>query len=178
MKAEKQKTDEVTSLPSSAVYTGTQINYFMVCRRKLWLFSRNVKMEHESDLVKLGRLLHESSYRRSHEVMLDSIAIDFIREDDQLVLHEVKKSRALEKAHVMQLLYYLYYLKNRGVEAVGKIDYPKLRKTMSVKLTAEKEEEMEDILRSIHEILTGEGPPEVVKKRICRKCSYFEFCWI
>jgi CRISPR/Cas system-associated exonuclease Cas4 (RecB family) len=40
------------------VYTGTQVNYYFVCRRKLWLFSRNFEMEQSSDLVLLGKLLH------------------------------------------------------------------------------------------------------------------------
>jgi CRISPR-associated exonuclease Cas4 len=36
-------------------YTGTQVNYHLVCKRKLWLFSRSFEMEHSSDLVLLGR---------------------------------------------------------------------------------------------------------------------------
>lgn len=40
------------------IYTGTQVNYYLVCKRKLWLFSRNFEMERSSDLVLLGKLLH------------------------------------------------------------------------------------------------------------------------
>ena len=39
-------------------FTGTQINYYFVCKRKLWLFSHNMELESESDLVHLWRLLH------------------------------------------------------------------------------------------------------------------------
>jgi CRISPR/Cas system-associated exonuclease Cas4 (RecB family) len=41
-------------------HTGTQVNYYFVCRRKLWLFSRNFEMERSSDLVLLDRLYKNS----------------------------------------------------------------------------------------------------------------------
>ena len=43
-------------------YTGTQVNYYLICKRKLWLFSRGLEMEEISDLVLLGRFLHERGY--------------------------------------------------------------------------------------------------------------------
>jgi len=39
--------------------TGTHINYYFICQRKLYLFDHHVTMEHTSDLVDLGRLMHE-----------------------------------------------------------------------------------------------------------------------
>jgi CRISPR-associated exonuclease Cas4 len=48
----------------SFVYTGTQINYCFVCKRKLWLFSHALSMEQTSDAVSLGKLIHETSYAR------------------------------------------------------------------------------------------------------------------
>jgi len=33
---------------------GTQINYYFVCKTKLWLFSHHIQMEQESDVVELG----------------------------------------------------------------------------------------------------------------------------
>lgn len=136
-------------------------------------------MEQESELVSLGKLVHESTYRRMKKgVLIDSkIAIDFIRMGNKLVLHDVKKSRKLEKAHTYQLLYYLYYLKEKGVEAEGIIDYPKIRRTKEIILTPEKEEEIKKILKDIKKILNRESLPEIEKKPYCRKCSYFEFCW-
>jgi len=159
--------------------TGTQVNYFFVCKRKLWLFSHDVRMEQESELVSLGKLVHESTYKRNRkDVIIDSkISIDFIKREDKLVLHEVKKSKKLEKSHIYQLLYYLYYLNKKGINAEGKIDYPKIRQTRDVKLTTEREEEMQDILYEIQEILKRDKPPDIIKKSYCRKCSYYEFCW-
>ncbi|MEM4284287.1 MAG: Dna2/Cas4 domain-containing protein, partial [Candidatus Caldarchaeum sp.] len=46
-------------LDSDLYFTGTQINYYFVCKRKLWFFSHNMELESESDVVLLGKLLHE-----------------------------------------------------------------------------------------------------------------------
>jgi len=39
--------------------TGVMMNYFHVCHTELWYFAHDVEMEHTSDLVDLGRLMHE-----------------------------------------------------------------------------------------------------------------------
>ncbi|MFR5684246.1 MAG: Dna2/Cas4 domain-containing protein, partial [Clostridia bacterium] len=40
----------------------THINYYHVCKRKLWLLGNGIGMEYTSDLVTEGRLVHETSY--------------------------------------------------------------------------------------------------------------------
>lgn len=77
-------------------YTGSQINYYFVCKRKLWLFSHNIELESDSDLVKLGKLLHENKYkRRLKEVQIDRIKIDFIESKD-LKQRDQNPSHAVE----------------------------------------------------------------------------------
>jgi CRISPR-associated exonuclease Cas4 len=157
-------------------YTGTQVNYYFVCKRKLWLFSRNLEMERSSDLVLLGRLLHESSYpRKSKEIDLGPIKIDFIERGCEV--HDIKRSKRIEEAHVYQMLYYLYWLKARGIEAKGVIDYPLLRRKQAVDLTEEGEKEIEKVLGGIKQTLSSPAPPVVEKKSYCKKCSYYELCW-
>ncbi|MGC1122139.1 MAG: Dna2/Cas4 domain-containing protein [Candidatus Methanofastidiosia archaeon] len=34
--------------------------------------------------------------------------LDFMEKDDRITLHKAKKSKSMEKAHLYQLLYYLY----------------------------------------------------------------------
>ena len=46
------------------IVTGTHFNYYQLCHRKLWLFSKGINMEQESDLVYEGKLVHEYCYRR------------------------------------------------------------------------------------------------------------------
>jgi CRISPR-associated exonuclease Cas4 len=156
---------------------GIQVNYYFVCKTKLWLFSRNVSMEHESDLVKLGSLLHREFFgREERDISLGPIAVDVVRKGDEVEIVEVKKSEAMEKADYYQVLYYLYYLSKFGIKARGRISYPKQRKSLEVRLGNEEIKKIEEILKDIAEIVSGEVPKPEYKK-YCRKCSYFDFCF-
>lgn len=159
-------------------FTGTQVNYYFICKRKLWLFSRNLEMEQESDAVLMGKILQETTYTRQKKEILidDKIQIDFM--DNKGVIHEVKKSRKVEDAHIWQLLYYLYCLKQKGIEGLkGEINYPLLKQVLPVELSPDKEERIKEILTEIGKLLTLETLPEKLNIRFCRKCSYFELCY-
>jgi len=110
----------------------------------------------------------------------DRIGIDFIKKGDTITVHEVKKSRKLEKAHRYQLYYYLYYLNEiKGVNATeGILDYPTSRERVSITLTDAIKEEMEGILRDIGSVVASAELPKAEKKSYCRSCAYFEFCWV
>ncbi|MEW6735945.1 MAG: CRISPR-associated protein Cas4 [Acidobacteriota bacterium] len=158
--------------------TGTEINYYFICHRKLWLFAHQITMEQESDRVALGRLVHEESYSRDRkEIEIDGhIKLDFLRNHN--VVHEVKLSDKMEASHRWQLLYYLYYLKRKGiVDIVGEIDYPKLKQKTPVELTAELEQELEILLSKIDQVIIQPIPPVMEYMKICRTCSYAELCW-
>ena len=157
--------------------TGTEFNYYHICHRKLWLFSHGIQMEQESDNVLLGKLLHEHSYpRQKKEILIDGvIKIDFLDGD---AVHEVKKSNKMEDSHIGQLLYYIYCLRQKGVDIrKGIINYPKQRRTIEIELTEEKESGIRDTIKKIQEIKTLKQPPEILNSRICKKCGYEEFCY-
>jgi CRISPR-associated exonuclease Cas4 len=157
--------------------SGTEFNYYHVCHRKLWLFSHDIQMEANSDAVFQGKLIHEHSYERQRkEIMIDgAIRIDFM---DDGVVHEVKKSDKMEESHIAQTLYYIYCLRQKGMDIrKGIINYPKQRRTTEVELTPEKEREITRDLEGIRQILTLEQAPEVLNSKICRKCSYEDFCY-
>jgi len=134
-------------------------------------------MEETSDLVLLGRLLHERGYaRRRKEVQVGRVKIDFVASGCQI--HEVKRSRKAEDAHLFQLLYYLHFLKRyANVEGHGVLHYPLLRRTVDVKLTEDRIRELELLLEDMKKILSCPKPPEPVKVPYCRRCSYSELCW-
>ena len=168
-----------TPLSPNPLFTGTQVNYSLVCPRKLWLFSKDLDMEHTSEYVELGRFIHESSFtRHEKEILIDRIKIDFSGHDG--IVHEIKKSDAVEEAHTFQVLYYLYYLKHaKGLENItGRIHYPKLRHTLDIELTAEREAQLQEILTKIDAILASDQPPPRLEKiSFCKKCSYYELCY-
>jgi len=137
-----------------------------------------MELESDSDLVLMGKLLHENSYKRQplKEVEIDRIKIDFVEKSKEI--HEIKRSKKIENAHVYQLLYYLYFLKKKaGIDAKGVLNYPLLKKKVAVKLTEEKEDELKNILTSVKNTINQEKPPEAEWKSYCRNCAYKELCW-
>jgi len=163
---------------NSPTITGTQVNYYLICRRKLWLFSHNINMEHTSEAVEIGALVHEHSYeRKNKELVFDGIKIDFF-DKNHGVIHEVKKSKKMEEAHFWQLKYYIHHFRKLGLQVTGKIDYPLIRKTQSVELTEDDELKLAAMLDDIVKINEQELPPPIIKAKICKQCSYYELCYV
>jgi CRISPR-associated exonuclease Cas4 len=161
--------------------TGTHFNYYMVCHRKLWLFANGIQMEHTSELVYEGKLIHESSYpQRSEkysEIEIDGIKIDYYDARNKVV-HEVKKSDSREQAHEWQVKYYIYVLERNGIEGVtGILEYPRLRETHEVLLSNIDREKIKEIETAITQIITSETCPGRKQQSSCKNCSYFDFCW-
>ncbi len=161
--------------------TGTHFNYYQVCKRKLWLFANGINMEHTSDLVYEGNLIHEESYpQRSskyEEVEMDGIKVDFYDARNK-VIHEIKKSDKVEKAHEWQLKYYLYVFERNGIAGVtGILEYPVLRKTETILLSDIDRETILTMEKEIQAIIESEVCPPLEKKRICKSCSYYDFCF-
>jgi len=154
----------------------------MVCQRKLWLFATGMQMEHTSELVEMGKLIHETSYpQRSEkytEIELDGIKIDYY-DAKHKVVHEVKKSDSHEEAHELQVKYYIYILERNGVEGVtGMLEYPKLREISEVILTDHDRSKITEFEKDIVRIIASETCPKKLEQKRCKNCSYFDFCWI
>lgn len=166
-------------MDDSPRYTGTQVNYYAVCRRKLWLYSHHLELEKSSDRVALGALLHETSYPRlpKREVLIDSLIKVDILEGSGKVL-EVKYSQKMAEAARLQVLYYLHYLKRKGVSGlVGELRFPRQRRIDQVYLTEEAERQVEAALREIARLNELAIPPPAEWTPVCRPCAYAEFCW-
>ncbi|MFA9378764.1 MAG: CRISPR-associated protein Cas4 [Lachnotalea sp.] len=158
--------------------TGVMVYYYSVCKRKLWYFYHEVTMELHNENVQIGKIIDEETYMRDEKhINIDNVInIDFIRSRN--VLHEIKKSNKIEEASILQVKYYLYYLKQRGVEVSAKIDYPLLKQCFEVTLNDEDVLEMETVLLEIERIVNQEYPPSLEKKSICKKCAYYDLCYI
>lgn len=159
--------------------TGAMIYYYFVCHRKLWYFGNEINMEQNSELVSIGKILDEITYKRENKSILidDTINIDFIK--DGAVLHEVKKTKSMEEAGIWQLKYYMYYLEQRGVKNIfGKIDYPLIRETQDIYLEEDDRRVLENVEKNIEEIIKKDKPPKVINEKMCKKCSYFDLCYV
>jgi len=129
--------------------TGTLIWYYYICPREVWLMARELNPDEDNYFLEIGRFLSEETYRREKkEIEIGNIKIDLLKKDDKkIVIGEVKKSSKFESSAKMQLAFYLYRLKQNGIEAKG------------------------------GKIISSETPPEPKKIRFCTKCAYREFCW-
>lgn len=160
--------------------TGTQFNYYLICHRKLWLFANGIQMEHTSDAVLEGKIIHETSYpqrsERFKEIAMDGIKIDFF-DTKKKVVHEIKKSDKKEEAHLWQVKYYLFVLEQNGIQATGLLEYPKLRKTQEVFLSEPDKQFIQEAVGHIERIIGSETCPARIAKSKCRQCSYYDFCW-
>ncbi|MEJ7740533.1 MAG: CRISPR-associated protein Cas4 [Chitinophagaceae bacterium] len=162
--------------------TATYINYYHVCHRKLWLFANGINMEHTSDTVAEGKLIHETSYSQRAdkytEIEIGGSKIDFYDAWNKII-HEVKKSDRIEAAHEWQVKYYIWLLQQNGIEGVtGIIEYPKLKHTSKVTLTPEDSYYLEQTLRNIENLVNSEICPPRINSKICKRCSYYDFCYI
>lgn len=160
----------------------TLINLFHVCPRELWLHHHGIRMEHTSDTVYEGKLIGESTYEdralKNKQIELDGVKIDYYDPKTRTV-HETKKSDKMEQAHIAQVKYYLYILHRNGIEGgQGLIEYPKLRERTWVSFDPEMDiPEVERWLEEIGRILQQEQCPPVLKKSVCRNCSYYDYCY-
>lgn len=160
----------------------TLINLYHVCHRELWLHAHGIRMEHTSDIVAEGKLIGETTYtdraQKFTEIEIDGVKIDFYDVRNKVV-HEVKKSSSVERAHIAQVQYYLYKLRQKGIEgATGLIEYPRLKQREPVE--ALKESDVAVIVgweEEIKTILATPNCPAVIRAKICRSCSYFDFCY-
>ncbi|HWK02100.1 MAG TPA: CRISPR-associated protein Cas4 [Puia sp.] len=164
------------------MFTATHIAYYHICKRKLWLFSNGISMEHTSDMVSEGRLIHEISYpqraEKYTEISIGGSKIDFYDAKNK-VIHEIKKSDSMEAAHEWQVKYYIWLLEQNGIEGVsGIIEYPKFRQTKEVKINEEDRKYLEEIIKQIKTIADDEQcPARLNNNKLCKKCSYYDFCY-
>ncbi|MCI9302668.1 MAG: CRISPR-associated protein Cas4 [Clostridium sp.] len=159
--------------------TGVMIYYYEVCKRKLWYFYNEIQMEQGNENVLIGKAIDEETYKRDKKhINIDNIInIDFIRSKG--ILHEVKKSKKIEEASILQVKYYLYFLKKRGVNNIkGKIDYPLLKQSVDIELVEDDIKDIKKILDDIKVIVKANNPPSLDKKKICKSCAYYDLCFI
>ncbi len=159
--------------------TGNAIQYYYVCKRKVWLSMRQIAPDEDNPHLEFGRFISQSTYARNKkEIRLENIIIDLSKLDDtKIIIGEVKKSSKATHAAEMQLCYYLYVLREYCIDAEGELLFPKEKKKEKVLLTDETIRELEDAMEDIKKISAQEIPPPAVKIRYCTNCAYREFCW-
>ena len=132
-----------------------------------------------TDVIK-GRVLHEDRFKRepNKNIGFDNVNIDFLRYGDEVFVHEVKKSKKFEEAHIWQLKYYISHLQTKGINcSSGVLHYPNTMRKVDVEFTAQDRVLLKQALVEIQEILTKETPPKKLARKMCTRCAYFDFCY-
>ena len=149
--------------------TGTLISYYFHCKTQCWLHANRINLEDNSEDVRIGKILHELAEEKSKktEISIDNVKIDKLTKD---YLVEVKKSDSDPEAVKWQVLLYLYKLKQKGVLKKGKIEFIEKRKqSKQVHL---------EVLEKISDLIDLPKPPEVIFENHCKKCAYYEYCFL
>lgn len=162
--------------------TATHLNYYHICKHKLWLHAHGMGMEHTSSLVAEGKVLHNTSYaqrpQKYREVLLGGSKIDFY-DPKKKVIHEVKRSDAMHSVDTWQIKYYIWLFEQYGIlEVTGKIEYPYLRETMKIVLEEKDKIYIQKIIQEAKNIILAKSAPQRIRKPICEKCAYHDFCWV
>jgi len=160
---------------------GTLINYYFFCKTKLWLHANRINLEDNSEDVRIGKILHEINEEQSKrgEIAIENVKIDKLTKE---YLVEVKKSDSDIEAVKWQVLLYLYKLKQKGIVKKGKIEFieknRQSKKVHYIELNDANEKELLEVLSAIEELINSPKPLEPVFKKHCKKCAYYEFCFI
>ncbi len=160
--------------------TGTLVNYYFHCKRQCYLFGNRMNLEDNSEEVKIGKALHEERAEHGNtEISIDNIKLDKLTTE---YLTEIKKSDADAEAAKWQLLYYLKVLNEKGVVRKGKLEFVEKnknnKKTVIIELTEDIERELDMYICEIQELLEQDETPPVLNKPKCRKCAYYDYCYI
>lgn len=147
-------------------------------------------MEQTSDLVADGKIIEEESYQQRSErySQIELSAeyegltlvgkIDFYDTRDKII-HETKRSNKVEQAHIWQVKFYLWLLELNDIETEkGILEYPRLREREEVYLDEEDIAYLKKTILEIETVVNNKVCPPVIKARICRSCSYSDFCYV
>lgn len=160
---------------------GTLINYFFHCRRQCYLHGNRLNLEDNSELVQIGKAIHEvkAGDRENTEIAIDNIRLDRLTAE---YLTEIKKSDSDIEACKWQLFYYLKVLKEKGIIRKGKLEFEEKNKTdkttIILALGEQEEVQLEQIQENIEELLRQDEVPPAEKSIRCKKCAYYEYCFI
>ena len=157
------------------------MNYYIHCKRQCYLHGNRLNLEDNSEAVKIGKAIHEDKAEGSDnsEIAIENIRIDKLTKE---YLTEVKKSDADVEASKWQLLFYLKVLKGKGIIRKGKLEFVEKnkteKKTVILELTEENERQLDLYVTEIQRLLASDTIPERLNKPKCKKCAYYEYCYI
>ena len=162
--------------------TGTIINYYFHCKRQCYLFANRVNLEDNSEDVRIGKVLHEirAHDNKEAEIKYENIVLDKV---SSKYVEEYKKSDSDTEASRMQLIFYLKQLQDKGIIREGKLIYHEKNKKEGkkieiIKLDDDNINKLNKCIEDIEKLISREKVPEVEQNKKCKRCSYYEYCYL
>ncbi len=94
------------------------------------------------------------------------------------IIHETKKGKAPARAEEAQVRYYMWWMRNHGMEIhTGIIHYPKQKRTRKLSWTQDMERAVLNDLAEARKVVKATTPPAFNARSICKSCAYQEFCF-
>ena len=158
---------------------GTLINYYFHCKTQLWLHANRINLEDNSEDVRIGKILHQINEDKVKEVSFENIKVDKITKE---YVVEVKKSDSDLEAAKWQLLYYLYILKQKGIEKKGRLEvFEKNKQDKKIhyfELNDTTQKEIKSLIDDVQKLIASPAMPSPKREQKCKKCAYFEYCFL
>lgn len=159
--------------------TGVMVQYYVICKRELWFYYNQINMNYNNDDISIGKLIHDKSYSRENkEIRIDNMVFDYVKNDGDLTIFEIKKSSKLSIGAKYQLYFYLYNLYELNPNVKGILVYPKERKREEITIDDDIIKKMDNIFDGIIEVCNLNKPPIAEKNSYCKRCSFFELCMV
>jgi CRISPR-associated exonuclease Cas4 len=157
--------------------TGTLIIYYVTCKREAWLYSRKIHADQYDENILMGKALAEIKEEQLHQFPFSNLKFDKIgKERGHYLVTEYKKSMSNPDGAKMQLLFYMWQLKNglKLKEINGKVISG--RTVIFVEGSDENMEKMEKLIAEIQKFLEQPKAPPFVENRFCKRCGYRDYC--
>lgn len=84
--------------------------------------------------------------------------------------------------YISEIRYFTAKRSSVGILRKGKLEFveknKKDKRIIYLELTDEVEKQLFDYIQEIEALIAEEKPPECIHKNTCKKCAYYEYCYI
>lgn len=85
----------------------------------------------------------------------------------------------MKRVDFWQTKFYILLFEENGIHDVtGIIEYPNTREKRKVILEKKDIIYIKGTIQKAETIISAPSPPAKVRKNICERCAYFDFCWV
>lgn len=157
--------------------TGTLVNYYFTCKREAWLYAHKIHANQDDENVLMGKAISEIKETKIEDFPFSNLHFDKLsRQRGHYMITEYKKSLKNPNAAKMQLLFYMFILKEAlNLKVVqGRVVCGK--RALLVEGVEENFSLMKASTKEIVELVSEPKSPPFVYRKICDKCAYRDYC--